>query len=44
MEHFFRIYKELERKEVETLGWEGREVAHNVVRQGISAALHRKVR
>lgn len=31
VEHFFRIYKELEGKSVETLGWYGREAAEEVI-------------
>ena len=41
VEHFFHIYKELEGKQVETLGWEGKEAAFSSIQQGIAAATKR---
>ena len=38
VEHFFHIYKELEGKTVETLGWEDREAAFTVIQESIEAA------
>jgi inorganic pyrophosphatase len=38
VEHFFRIYKDLEGKRVETFGWDRREAAHNIIRTAIAAA------
>jgi inorganic pyrophosphatase len=38
VEHFFRIYKDLEGKAVETFGWEGREVAACVIWTSMRAA------
>jgi inorganic pyrophosphatase len=37
VEHFFRIYKDLEGKTVETLGWKGRKEAEQYVREAIKA-------
>lgn len=37
VEHFFRIYKDLENKVVETFGWEGRELAARVIQTSIEA-------
>lgn len=42
IEHFFHIYKELEGKTVETLGWEGREAAFSVIQKAIDAAMKRR--
>jgi len=42
VEHFFHIYKELEGKRVETLGWEGREAALSVIQKAIDAAIKRR--
>ena len=42
VEHFFHIYKELEGKRVETLGWEGREAAISVIQKAISAAMRQR--
>ncbi|MEJ2430567.1 MAG: inorganic diphosphatase [Deltaproteobacteria bacterium] len=39
VEHFFHIYKELEGKTVETLGWEDREAAFTVIQKSIEAAI-----
>ena len=38
VEHFFRIYKDLEGKTVETLGWEPRGVAERYIAAAIAAA------
>jgi inorganic pyrophosphatase len=38
VEHFFRVYKDLEHKTVETFGWEGRTAALQVIRASIAAA------
>ena len=38
VEHFFHIYKELEGKTVETLGWEDSEAAFTVIQESIEAA------
>jgi inorganic pyrophosphatase len=35
VEHFFRIYKDLEGKPVETLGWEGRIAAEQAIRASL---------
>jgi inorganic pyrophosphatase len=37
VEHFFRIYKELEGKPVETLGWEGRTAAEQAIQACLKA-------
>ena len=42
IEHFFHIYKELEGKRVETLGWEDREAALSVIHKAINAAMRRR--
>ena len=39
VEHFFHIYKELEGKTVETLGWEDREAAFTVIQKSIEKAI-----
>ena len=39
VEHFFRIYKELEGKTVETIGWEDREAAFTVIQEAIHGAM-----
>lgn len=36
--HFFAAYKELEEKEVEIFGWEGRETAHSLILDGLTRA------
>jgi len=36
VEHFFRVYKNLEGKEVVTFGWEGRDSALAAIREGVS--------
>ncbi len=36
--HFFQAYKELEEKKVEVFGWEGRETAHLIIREGLKRA------
>lgn len=33
IQHFFEVYKHLERKEVEILGWKGRETALDIIRR-----------
>ena len=38
VEHFFRIYKELEQKRVETFGWDGREAAEHIIRTAMATA------
>ena len=38
VEHFFDIYKELEGKRVETLGWESRNAAEGAINASIAAA------
>ena len=38
VEHFFRVYKDLERKAVETFGWEPRGVAERTITAAIAAA------
>ena len=42
VEHFFHIYKELEGKAVETLGWEDKEAALSVIQKAIDAAIKRR--
>lgn len=37
VEHFFRVYKELEGKRVETQGWEGRQEAREAIVRGMDA-------
>lgn len=37
VEHFFKIYKDLEGKKVVTVGWEGREAAEEAVRTALAA-------
>ena len=37
IEHFFRIYKDLEGKQVETFGWEGRADAEALIMRSIEA-------
>jgi inorganic pyrophosphatase len=37
MDHFFRIYKELEGKAVRTMGWQDRWVAEKIIRDCINA-------
>jgi inorganic pyrophosphatase len=37
VEHFFRVYKELEGKPVETLGWEGRRESWKAVKEAMTA-------
>jgi len=44
IEHFFHIYKELEGKKVETLGWEDREAALSVIQKAIDAAMKHRER
>jgi inorganic pyrophosphatase len=44
VEHFFHIYKELEGKQVETLGWEDKEAALSVIQKAIDAAIKRRKR
>jgi inorganic pyrophosphatase len=42
VEHFFHIYKELEGKAVETLGWEDKEAALSVIQKAIDAAMKQR--
>ncbi len=38
IEHFFRVYKDLEGKSVETFGWQDRGAAENLIMRSIEAA------
>jgi inorganic pyrophosphatase len=42
MDHFFRIYKELEAKEVTSMGWQDRWVAEKVIMDSIEAFKKKK--
>jgi inorganic pyrophosphatase len=40
VEHFFSIYKDLENKEVEIIGWDEKSAAYEVIEKSIAAAKH----
>ncbi len=42
VEHFFSIYKDLEHKRTQVLGWKDRETAHEVIRSSHQSYLEKK--
>jgi inorganic pyrophosphatase len=44
IEHFFAIYKELENKQVEVVGWQGREAAYAAIEKAIRLFNEKQVR
>ena len=43
VEHFFSVYKELERQETKVLGWKDREAAYEVIRSSHERFIHSAV-